>query len=112
MCNFSTQPSLETRCAEGCALDIMSTSSAYPLMTLGTLSHGIGLRMSETLHLVYTPSVLSSSFDEDCYQNNNIKIPMIYKKYLSLQENVSVGLTLLEKVTLRDPFTLLQSEDY
>jgi hypothetical protein len=44
-------------------------------MTLGTLSHCIGLRMSETLHLVDTPSVLSSSFDEDCYQNNNIKIP-------------------------------------
>src|SRR5205085_10792247 len=64
-CNFFTKTSFVTGRAEGCSVDIMSTNSAYPLLTLGTLSHSIGLRMSETSHLVYTPSVLSSSGDED-----------------------------------------------
>jgi hypothetical protein len=33
--------------------------------------------MSETNHLVYTSSVLSSSSDEGRYQNNNDKIVLI-----------------------------------
>jgi hypothetical protein len=65
MRQFFTKPSPETRRAE--TSNIMGTLGAYPSLTLWALPYGIGLGMSETLHLVYTPSVLSSSFDEDCY---------------------------------------------